>query len=225
MRPRSTTLALTFVLSSAALAACGPPPPAVGPENGTPTAPTGVTAPTAAPGVSATPTAGPTASPPVAPAGKPNTPVQHSKLVEDAKKLGIDFKKVPDIEKIPLDQKKKLMPLFVKALGYESCNGCHAEGGDFKKETHNLKVARGMWNHFVKTMRDDAGNAVFCDSCHSGQQKILNREDKTALKKFMETDYEDKLTRADKKENGCATCHGDAMETKIIEKLWGVASK
>ena len=45
------------------------------------------------------------------------------------------------------------MPLFVKALGFEGCNGCHAEG-DFKKKTRNLKIAEHMYDEFVVAMRD-----------------------------------------------------------------------
>jgi hypothetical protein len=38
----------------------------------------------------------------------------------------------------------------------------------------------------------------------------------------MESDYVGKLTRADKKDHECATCHTDALETKIFEKLWKI---
>jgi hypothetical protein len=85
-----------------------------------------------------------------------------------------------------------------------------------------MKVARGMWNHFVAPLRDEKGGAVFCDSCHGGAKLVLNRADKKAVEKFMEDEYEHKLTRADKKDNECGTCHGDAMELKIIEKLWNI---
>ena len=35
-------------------------------------------------------------------------------------------------------------------------------------------------------------------------------------------DYVGKLTHADKKDQECGSCHGDAFEVKIIEKLWGI---
>lgn len=218
-RAPRTGLWLAAAIGVAALgAACGPatPQPAVPP------------APTGAPSVE-TPVApdatAPTTSPVEAPhaeahADKPSTPLQASKMLDEVKKIGVDLSKSPDLAKLPMAQKKKLMPLFQKALGYETCNGCHVEG-DYKADTFNKKAASGMWKHFVADLRDEKGGAIFCDSCHAGSEHVLGH-DKEAVKKFMETDYEGKLTRADGEEHGCGTCHGDTMETKIIEKLWGV---
>jgi hypothetical protein len=137
------------------------------------------------------------------------------------KKLGVDISKSRDLAKIPVQTKKKLMPFFQKSLGFDACTGCHVDG-DFKKDTRNMKITREMWEHFVADMRDEKGGHIFCDSCHVGSAKNLNRDDKDAIKKFMEDEYEHKLTRADKKENECGTCHGDTMELKIIEKLWNI---
>jgi hypothetical protein len=114
------------------------------------------------------------------------------------------------------------MPIMQKAMGYTACTGCHVEG-DFKAETRNLKISREMWNAYTVPLRDEKGGVLFCDSCHSGQPKVLNRADQEALKKFMEDEYEHKLTRADKKDMECSTCHGEALELKIIEKLWKIA--
>jgi hypothetical protein len=38
----------------------------------------------------------------------------------------------------------------------------------------------------------------------------------------MEAEYQNKLARADGEEHSCSTCHGDAFETKIFEKMWGI---
>jgi hypothetical protein len=51
------------------------------------------------------------------------------------------------------------------------------------------------------------------------------RADNKTLQKFMASDYEHKLTRADKKDHECSTCHGEGMETKIIEKLWKIPAQ
>jgi hypothetical protein len=139
----------------------------------------------------------------------------------ELKKIGFDMKKIPELEKLPLAQKKKVMPLLQKSLGFDSCTGCHVEG-DFKKETRNMKVAREMWRHFVVPLRAEKGAVLFCDSCHSGSKLVLNRSDRKAVEKFMEDEYEHKLALANNSEMECSTCHGDAMETKIIEKLWGI---
>ncbi|HVY46077.1 MAG TPA: hypothetical protein VHB21_09370 [Minicystis sp.] len=137
-------------------------------------------------------------------------------------KAGVDPAKFPVLEKIPTPQKKKLMPFFVKALGYKDCTGCHASLTDYKTVTHNMQLTRGMWDHFIAYARDTSDHALFCDSCHAGSPKILNRADREGVKKFMESDYVGKLHRADKKPMECTSCHGDAMELDIFGKLWHV---
>ncbi|MDI1435989.1 cytochrome c3 family protein [Polyangium sorediatum] len=168
-------------------------------------------------------TGGTAATPPAA-AGKPSTNLRQSQLLEDIKKIGLAPDKLQDLPKIGLAQKKKLMPLFQKALGYKDCNGCHVEG-DFKAETRKIKITRGMWKNFVVGLRDEKGGALFCDSCHDGNEHVLNHADKKALETFMDEQYEDKLTRADKKDMECGTCHGDPFEGDIITKVWGIAKK
>jgi hypothetical protein len=161
---------------------------------------------------------------PPAAAGKPSTPIRASKMLDDVKKAGVDLKKIPELEKMPLSVKKKLMPLFQKSMGYADCQGCHVKD-DFKAETRHIKITRQMWKHFVVALRDEKGGAVFCDTCHDGSDKNLDRTDRKAVEKFMEEEYEHKLTRADKKDNECTSCHTDTMEMKIIEKVWGIAAK
>jgi Cytochrome c7 and related cytochrome c len=203
------------------LAACAGAPPSPPPEPLPPPAPTAVAVvETAAPLPTAAPTAT-AAAPPEAGPGD-NVRLQPSQLVAAVKKLGIDFKQ--PLDRIPLAQKKKLMPLLQKSLGYASCDGCHVEG-DFRQQTRNMKVARGMWEHFVVGMRDDKGDPIFCDTCHAGKDHILDRSDKASVKRFMDSDYEDKLTRADQKKNGCQTCHGERLEEEIVVKLWGIPAK
>jgi hypothetical protein len=193
------------------LASCGSPPPAQPPP--APATPT--------PTASAAPTA--SAVPPTAPQpARASMPIQPSKLVEDAKRIGIDFQR--PLESLSTQKKKSVMGLFVRALGYEGCTGCHVEG-DFDKETHNMRVARQMWDHFLVDLRDAQGGALFCDSCHGGKAKILDRSSMDAVQKLMETDYQGKLTRADKKAHDCSTCHGPGPEPRIIEKLWGIAAR
>jgi hypothetical protein len=233
----SIGLGLALAVAGAA-SACGPATPeGQTPGNGTAAA-TASAAPTetasAAPTQSASApaptqsatapaTAAPTASSAPAAAGPAGPPVMATKLAEDLKKAGFDLAKMPpSIEKMPDAQKKKLMPVFVKALGYEDCKGCHAEG-DFKKRTRNTNIAKGMYDHFVAGLRDEKGAAtIFCDSCHQGKPKVLNRSDKKAVGKFMDDQYVNHLARADKKSQECGTCHGDTMEMAIFDKMWKV---
>lgn len=225
---------------AALVGACGPATPNPDdPANKTGGETTGGAA-TTAPTSSAAPTPTPSGTPEAAPSGTPaapsgaaaappapvgaakNVPVVESKMLEDLKKAGVNIDKMSDLEKLPLAAKKKVMPLMQKAMGYEACTGCHVEG-DYKKDTRNMKITREMWRAYSVPLRDEKGKAVFCDNCHSGQAKVLNRADKEALKKFMEDEYEHKFTRADKKEVECSTCHGDDMELKVIEKMWKIA--
>jgi hypothetical protein len=216
---------LTASLATAVVAACGSPPPPASPEATPPVASPSAAPTGAAPAPSAAPSGAPTSAP-VAP--KPpvslgnNTPIQASKLLDEVRKLGVDTAK--PLSAMSVQKKKKLMPFFVKALGYESCTGCHVEG-DYEKVTRNIKVTRQMWDHFVVNLRDAQGGALFCDSCHNGKAKSLDRASMEGLQRIMETDYQGKLTRADKKPHDCSTCHGAGPEPKIIEKLWGIAEK
>lgn len=230
----AASIGLALVLALAGVAsACGPSTP----DANTPPAPTGEATATAAPTTTAAPTAEPTAAPTTsaaptstaaptasatpAPAAPPGPPVMASKMAEELKKAGFDLAKLPaKIDKMSDGQKKKIMPLFVKALGYENCNGCHVEG-DFKKKTRNIHIAEHMYDEFVAGLRDEKGAAtMFCDSCHQGKAKILNRADLKAVGKFMDEQYVGHMARADKKDHGCATCHGDTMEMKIFDKMW-----
>src|SRR5262249_46035494 len=102
------------------LAACGGPPPAARPEV-TP-APSGSGTPVATASGSPAPTPSGTAA-----AGHPlpdhNTPLQASKLLAGVKQIGVDVHK--PLGSLPNAKKKELMNFFVKALGYEDCQGCH----------------------------------------------------------------------------------------------------
>lgn len=152
---------------------------------------------------------------------KASIPLAQTQMLAELEKAGLDPNALPPLDKIPLRVKKKIMPALQKSLGYSTCGGCHAEG-DFKAETEHKQIARQMWNEFVVKLRDEKGGPIFCDSCHQGREEILARGDKKALADFMQTNYVDKLTRADKQDHECSSCHGEAMEYDIIEKLWGI---
>ena len=230
------TIGLALALAFAGIAsACGPatpdasnPPVPTGEPTAT-SAPTASDVPTSAPTVTSAPTASVAPTGTTAPAAAPEPagqPVKASAFAEDLKKAGFDLAKLPPkIGKMSDGQKKKIMPLFVKALGYENCQGCHVEG-DFKKKTRNLEIAEHMYDEFVAALRDEKGVAnVFCDSCHQGKPKVLNRSDLKAVNKFMDDQYVNHFSRADKKSQECSSCHGDTFEMKIFDKLWKVPAK
>jgi hypothetical protein len=210
------------LLIAAASAACGPPTEPATPDDGSTGGGAGEEQP-AAGGAPSGEAPGPTPEP-AAPAAE-SVPISATTMAAEIGKLGINMKKIPELQKLPLGQKKKVMPFFQKALGYEKCTGCHAKEDDFKTETRNMKMARNMWNHFVVNLRDDKGGNVFCDSCHNGKSHVLARGDKKAMEKFMKDQYEGKLARADGAEHSCSTCHGDDLELKIFEKMWKIPAK
>lgn len=210
------------LLVSAVAAACGPAPEAESPTAPQPEGEEPSDGKTTAEGPDASPED--RSSPPTA--ATPSVPIAQSQLLGEVGKLGLTMKKLPTLKKMPLGQKKKIMPFFQQALGYKDCGGCHQKAGedfDYKTETHHMKIARTMWDEFVVKLRDEKGEAIFCDSCHQQKTHLLNRSDQEALKKFMEDEYQNKLDRGDGKEHSCSTCHGDPFEPKIIEKLWKIA--
>lgn len=222
--PRANRRALALSVLVWSLAACGPRPTEglAPPPVSTPAPP----APSAAPPPSTTPVAPP---PPVPSASAPETPpkapagkaVRPTAMGARLAAIGIDVNKAPDLAKLSSTQKKKVMPLLQEALGYASCDGCHV-GSDYAANTRNKRVTSAMWSRFLGPLRDAHGEALFCDSCHQGAAEILDRSDPGAVNAFMEAEYEDHLTRADGKRNGCTSCHGDTMETSIIATLWGI---
>jgi hypothetical protein len=170
-------------------------------------------------------------SPAATSASNPETPVPAvepkicvdigtSKMAADVQALGIDLSNPGELPAMDRSRKIKVMQFFVKALG-TTCEGCHVPG-DPKADTHNKQIARAMWKNFVGGLRDSTGAPIFCDSCHRGHEKILARDDDKTLAKWMKGNYVEKLTRADKADHGCATCHGKPFETDIFKNRFNV---
>jgi hypothetical protein len=141
-----------------------------------------------------------------------------STLAADVTKIGLDLKKLPPMATMVKSEKKKLrlvMDLFVKATGFQ-CKECH-DADDYAKSTPMKNVATHMWDDWSRGLTLADGSPIFCDSCHQGQKKLLDRTDKKALGKWMQSAYVDKLARKDKKEHGCATCHGTDMDMDFLD--------
>lgn len=219
---KTTGLAIAMFTASIAAACGSAAPPVEGPETPGGDTPAGPDAPPSTDGGGETPPAtdGGGGETPAAPKAE-NTPLKATAMIADIKKAGLDPAKLPPMAKLTTGQKKKIMPALKKSLGFAECNGCHVEG-DYKKKTRNTQIAAKMWDEFVVPLRDEKGGPLFCDSCHDGSNKVLAHGNDEAVQKFMETDYEGKLTRADKEELACTTCHGDAMDNHIIQDLWEI---
>lgn len=131
--------------------------------------------------------------------------------------IGIDTKALPPLNKLPPDQLRKVMRTFTKSLGVP-CSHCH-DTKDFRAPTANKTIATHMWNDFTRTLVLDRG-PLYCDSCHDGRAKILDRHDPEALGRWMQANYVEPLKRVDQQGHGCPTCHGDPFEGKILTRRW-----
>lgn len=230
MRPKTLSLALALSLGAAAFAAaCGSPPaPEVPPPPPTTSAtPPATTAPPATDKKPDPPAGdkkpdGPTGDkkpdPPPAAGGDMPT-FAPSKMGDMLKEAGFDINNLKPMKSMKSAEKAKLMKTFAKSTGSE-CKDCHDEA-DFKKSTPNTQIARHMWDDYVVPFKAAAGGPVYCDSCHQGKREFLSK-DKEAVKKWMDANMVKPIERKDKKDHGCATCHGDTFEMKIFEKVWKV---
>jgi hypothetical protein len=115
------------------------------------------------------------------------------------------------------------MKLLAKSLGAK-CGDCHTEG-DFAAPTRRKKIAAKMWDEFAVKLSLGSGQGpqgaqpLFCDSCHQGRIKQLDRSDKKALGKWMDANFAQKLVRKDGKDEGCESCHVDWDMTFLTK--WG----
>ena len=133
--------------------------------------------------------------------------------------LALDPNNLPPIEKIDPKQLRGVMKLFAKSLGAR-CTDCHQEG-DFAAPTPAKRVAAKMWNEFTAKLAFADGGALFCDSCHQGRPKELERSDRKALSQWMDANFVGKLKRKDERELECETCHVD-MDMHFLNK-WAAA--
>ena len=138
-------------------------------------------------------------------------------MAGDLAALGLDPKKLPPLGKLEPDKMRKVMKLMSSSLGVQ-CTHCH-DGDDFHKQTPHKRVAERMWNEWVRGYVQAADAApVFCDSCHQGKAKFLDKSDPKALAGWMKVNFVEKLKRTDGKENACATCHGEPFDGDFLEK-------
>ena len=135
-------------------------------------------------------------------------------MAGDLKAIGIDIKTAPQLGKLEPEKLRKVMKLFTVALGAK-CADCHAD--DMAAPTPRKKIAEKMWNEFVLKLTMPDGSAIFCDTCHQGRMYQLDRSDKKAVSAWMDENFTDKLKRKDKKEQECASCHGDPPEFKFLD--------
>jgi hypothetical protein len=155
------------------------------------------------------------AAPSATPARIELKPTIATAFASDLAALGLDPAKLPPIEKLPPKALRGVMKLFAKSLGVK-CGDCHQEG-DYAAPTPRKKVAAKMWNEFVAKLAFDDGTPLFCDSCHQGRVKQLDRSDKKGvLSPWMDANFVKRLKRRDGKSHGCETCHGDDWDMTLV---------
>lgn len=167
-----------------------------------------------------------------------NTTLVPSRFGRELSALGLDPAKLPKLASMTREQKKGIMPLFAKSLGYEKegdpgCGGCHV-AGHFESETRNRALAREMYDRWSTGFdvyqaaaasgerHDAAPTTLFCDSCHDKKPKALDRSDPAALKEFMKAEYAQKLIAKNETAASCASCHGSDLELSIFDKVWKI---
>lgn len=155
----------------------------------------------------------------------PLSAIVPSKLVTDLQALGIDTNRLPTLDSVKQDPNKlrAVMNTFAKSLGVD-CNGCHAagEGGaglDYAASTPSKNVAWRMWERFVGGLAFADGTALYCDSCHQGNRRMLDRSDDTKVTAWMTANFVDKLRRRDGAVHSCETCHGTPFDRGFLS-LW-----
>lgn len=133
---------------------------------------------------------------------------------------GIDTRQLPFLGDLQDLQEREVMKTFRASLGV-GCGGCHlaADGGvtgrgeegaafDLPAPTPNKNVARHMWNDWVRNFTLADGGALYCDSCHQGRERFLDRSQPKVLAQWMSTNFVSGLRRKDGGALNCSTCHG-----------------
>jgi hypothetical protein len=130
---------------------------------------------------------------------------------DDLKAAGLDPSKLPQLNKLPPEQLRKVMPLVAKSLGVK-CTACHDFNAGAATMTPRMHVAEHMWNQFVRIRTIGGDQPVFCDSCHHGSLTVLDRRDRPALEKWMQSNFVETLGAG-----SCKTCHGEPPRWRFLE--------
>ena len=137
--------------------------------------------------------------------------VSPTAYADDLRAAGLDPSKLPQLNKLPPEQARKVMPLVAKSLGVK-CDACHDFNAGVTAMTPRMKVAEHMWNEFVRNRTISSDQPVFCDSCHHGSLVVLDRTDRPALEKWMQSNFVETLDAG-----SCKTCHGEPPRWRFLE--------
>lgn len=203
-----------------------PDPTAPDPTAPDPTAPDPTTQPTTEPSTDPTgpdpttppdPTApDPTTNPePDPPTNGVTQPIVASALSNKVTEGGLDPLRLPALlEDADEIAHATLMQTFALSLG-NVCNTCHTD--DFSAWTDGKRVTVHMWEDIVAKLEMADGSPLYCDSCHQGKERFLDRSNADDLEVWMQENMVDKLARRDGQPMDCATCHGEPANYDLIE--------
>jgi hypothetical protein len=223
MQIRKLSIAMVLTLTGAAvMAACGGgemPSPTNVPPNPTSSETAEPTTPPTPPDTPPPVTPSASATPPDGPKSNLFPDVTATKFEADLKEAGLDLAKIKPMKMMKGKEKAKVMKVIAKSMGME-CKDCHVDGKP-KAYTRNKAIAEKMWDQFVVPHKAEGG-AVFCDSCHQGSAKNLDRGNREKVSDYMKQYTSKLMTKKKGGEVKCDTCHTKDFEMKIVEKLWKI---
>jgi hypothetical protein len=157
---------------------------------------------------------------PAAPPPPNKTPaIVASKEADEMRGVGLDARALPPFAVSDKQAHFFVMQSFARNLG-GGCEGCHVLS-DLPLLTPNKHVARHMWDDILGKLVMKDGSPLYCDSCHQGKAKFLDRSNKDSLMVWMQANMVDKLARRDGARHDCTTCHGQPAAYDLIAR-WKV---
>ena len=136
-------------------------------------------------------------------------------MAGELRAMQLDPANLPRFEQLSSVKKRRLMCTFTRSLGI-GCTGCH-DASDYRAPTREKSLTVQMWNDFTRPYALQNG-ALFCDSCHQGLDRYLDRGDFAATSSYMTENFTGKLKRHDSQNVRCETCHGDPVEYEILAR-------
>ena len=144
-------------------------------------------------------------------------------IVSTLRAAGFELDALPELESLHETghpRMRAIMKTFTIALG-TTCDGCHvakaATDDEFRIDTPRKKVARQMYARFVGELQKKGGGAIYCDTCHQGSIRFLDRSNTDGLRTWMQDNLVDRLERKDGKAQTCAGCHGEPFAGPMLD--------
>jgi len=132
--------------------------------------------------------------------------------------IGLDPERLPRLGDVPGAAMKPLMETFDDSLD-ACCEDCHVKN-DPRAPTKAKRISGEMWQRFTRELVTQDGSPAYCDTCHKGAVRFLDRRDPAALRAWMRDNFVARLRKRDGGAVECATCHGEPFEPRIVDRLW-----